>query len=133
MNLFFGRLLGELGWQLSGWATCFSEVCVLSVVQDQDAIDFTDNDLSSLGNFPFFPRLRSLLLARNRINHIQPNLGSSIPSLTTLVLTSNNLSELADVESLRTLPKLTHLILLENPITRKEVSKTCSYRELPGL
>lgn len=97
---------------------------VLSAFQDQDTIDFTDNDLSSLGNFPFFPRLRSLLLARNRINHIQPNLGSSIPSLTTLVLTSNNLSELADAESLRSLHKLTHLVLLENPITRKEVSKT---------
>ncbi|GLI72754.1 U2 snRNP complex subunit [Penicillium ochrochloron] len=92
----------------------------LGVAKDQDTIDFTDNDLSSLGNFPFFPRLRSLLLARNRINHIQPNLGSSIPSLTTLVLTSNNLSELADVESLRSLHKLTHLVLLENPITRKE-------------
>lgn len=103
------------------------------MVQDQDAIDFTDNDLSSLGNFPFFPRLRTLLLARNRINHIQPNLGSSIPSLTTLVLTSNNLSELADVESLRTLHKLTHLVLLENPITRKEVSKACSYLERSGL
>ncbi|KAF7712209.1 U2 small nuclear ribonucleoprotein A' [Penicillium ucsense] len=92
----------------------------LGIAKDQDAIDLTDNDLSSLGNFPFFPRLRTLLLARNRINHIQPNLGSSIPSLTNLVLTANNLSELADVEALRTLPKLTHLVLLENPITRKE-------------
>lgn len=133
MNLSFRHLLAELVWELSGWTICFSEASVLSVVQDQDTIDFTDNDLSSLGNFPFFPRLRTLLLARNRINHIQPNLGSSIPSLTTLVLTSNNLSELADVESLRTLPNLTHLVLLENPITRKEVSKTCSYRELPDL
>lgn len=92
--------------------------------QDQDAIDFTDNDLSSLENFPFFPRLRTLLLARNRINHIQSALGSSVPNLSTIALTSNNLSELADLEPLRTLPKLTHLILLENPVTRKEVRNT---------
>lgn len=91
--------------------------------QDQDAIDLADNDLSSLGNFPFFPRLRTLLLARNRINHIQPALATSLPNLTTLVLTSNNMSELADLDPLRKLSKLTHLTLLENPITRKEVRR----------
>jgi len=89
--------------------------------QDQDTIDLTDNDLSSLGNFPFFPRLHTLLLARNRISHIQSSLGSSVPNLSALVLTSNNLSELADLDSLRSLTKLTHLTLLENPVTRKEV------------
>lgn len=94
--------------------------------QDQDTIDFTDNDLSSLGNFPFFPRLHTLLLARNRISHIQSSLGSSVPNLSALVLTSNNLSELADLDSLRSLTKLTHLTLLENPVTRKEVCfNTC--------
>ncbi|KAJ5803088.1 U2 small nuclear ribonucleoprotein A [Penicillium pulvis] len=92
----------------------------LGVAKDQDTIDFTDNDLSSLGNFPFFPRLHTLLLARNRISHIQSSLGSSVPNLTALVLTSNNLSELADLDSLRSLTKLTHLTLLENPVTRKE-------------
>lgn len=90
-------------------------------MQDQDAIDLTDNDLSSIGNFPFFPRLHTLLLARNRINHIQSTLGQSIPSLQTLVLTANNISELADIDPLKNLSRLTHLILMENPITRKEV------------
>lgn len=91
-------------------------------VQDQDAIDFTDNDISSLGNFPFFPRLHTLLLARNRIKHIQPTLANSLPSLSTVVLTANNMAELADLDPLRNLSKLTHLVLLENPVTRKEVS-----------
>lgn len=94
------------------------------VCKDQDAIDLTDNDLSSLGNFPFFPRLHTLLLARNRINHIQSTVGQSIPSLQTLVLTANNISELADIDPLKTLTRLTHLILLENPITRKEVCES---------
>ncbi|KAJ5279282.1 U2 small nuclear ribonucleoprotein A [Penicillium angulare] len=92
----------------------------LGIAKDQDTIDFTDNDISSLGNFPFFPRLHTLLLARNRISHIQHSLGSSVPKLSTLVLTSNNLSELADLDSLRTFTRLTHLSLLENPVTRKE-------------
>lgn len=76
-----------------------------------------------MGNFPFFPRLHTLLLARNRITHIQPALGTSVPHLSTLVLTSNNISELADLDPIRTLPRLTHLTLLENPVTRKEVSQ----------
>ncbi|EAW12967.1 U2 snRNP complex subunit LEA1 [Aspergillus clavatus NRRL 1] len=92
----------------------------LGIAKDQDAIDFTDNDISSLANFPFFPRLRTLLLARNRVKHIQPAIASSIPNLSTLVLTANNMSELADLDPLRNLARLTHLVLMENPVTRKE-------------
>ncbi|KAJ5165844.1 hypothetical protein N7492_006140 [Penicillium capsulatum] len=92
----------------------------LGIAKDQDAIDLTDNDLSSLSNFPFFPRLHTLLLARNRISHIHPSLSSSLPNLGTLILTSNNFSELADLDPLRHQTRLTHLTLLENPVTRKE-------------
>lgn len=92
----------------------------LGIAKDQDAIDFTDNDISSLANFPQFPRLRTLLLARNRVNHIQPSLASSIPNLENLVLTANNLAELADLDPLRGFARLTHLVLMENPVTRKE-------------
>lgn len=67
------------------------------------------------------------MLARNRINHIQPTLASSIPNLTTLVLTSNNLAELADLEPLKNFPRLTHLVLMENPVTRKEVILTVQW------
>lgn len=90
-------------------------------LQDQDAIDFTDNDINALSNLPLSPRLHTLLLARNRVNSIQPTLANSIPNLTTLVLTSNNVAELADLDPLRNFPRLTHLSLLENPVTRKEV------------
>ncbi|KAL8771599.1 MAG: hypothetical protein Q9209_003042 [Squamulea sp. 1 TL-2023] len=92
----------------------------LGVAKDQDAIDFTDNDITTISNFPLSPRLRTLLLARNRVNSIQPTLANSIPNLTTLVLTSNNVAELADLDPLRNFPRLTHLSLLENPVTRKE-------------
>jgi U2 small nuclear ribonucleoprotein A' len=61
------------------------------------------------------------MLARNRVNHIQPTLASSIPNLTTLVLTSNNMAELADLDPLQNFSRLTNLVLMENPVTRKEV------------
>ncbi|KAL8941552.1 MAG: hypothetical protein Q9216_002184 [Gyalolechia sp. 2 TL-2023] len=93
----------------------------LGVAKDHDAIDFTDNDINSISNFPLSPRLHTLLLARNRINSIQPTISKSIPNLKTLILTSNNVAELADLDALRHFPRLTHLSLLENPVTRKEV------------
>lgn len=92
----------------------------LGVAGPHDAIDFTDNDIQMLGNFPLSPRLRTLLLARNRISSIQPSLANSIPNLTTLVLASNNFAELADLDVLSTFHQLTFLVLLENPVTRKE-------------
>lgn len=101
-------------------------------LQDQDAIDFTDNDITILSNFPLSPRLRTLLLARNRVNSIQPTLATSIPNLTTLVLTSNNFAELADLDALRHFSKLTHLSLLENPVTRREVRRTLLIRKNGG-
>lgn len=93
----------------------------LGVAGPQDAIDFTDNDITSITNFPLSPRLSTLLLARNRITNIQPNLFQSIPNLTTLVLSSNNVAELADLDPLRRFARLTHLSLIENPVARKEV------------
>lgn len=91
--------------------------------QEQDAIDFTDNDITTLSNFPLSPRLRSLYCARNRIASIQPNLAKSIPNLTTLVLTENQLSELSDLDGLAGFRKLVHLSVVGNPVTSKEVGR----------
>lgn len=95
----------------------------LGVAGPQDAIDFTDNDIAHLTNFPLSPRLSTLLCARNRIGAIDKNLGNSLPNLTTLVLSNNNVRELGDLEGLRGCQKLRHLILTENPVTRKEVGR----------
>lgn len=61
-------------------------------------------------------------MARNRVSSIHPTLANSIPNLSALVLTSNNVAELADLDPLSGFRRLTHLVLLENPVTRKEVS-----------
>lgn len=100
--------------------------------QDNDCIDFTDNDITQLANFPLSPRLRTLLLARNRVSGIQPTLHKSIPSLTTLVLTNNRFAELADLDPLKNFASLTHLVLVENPVTRKEV-RPVSYVQEEGI
>jgi len=105
----------------------------LGVAGPHDAIDFTDNDIQMLGNFPLSPRLRTLLLARNRISSIQPSLANSVPNLTTLVLTSNNFAELADLDVLATFNQLTHLVLLENPVTRKENYRYWVLWRCPGV
>lgn len=89
--------------------------------QPQDCIDFTDNDIQVLGNFPLSPRIRTLLLARNRVSVIQPALPAAIPNLRNLVLASNSLAELADLDVLGKFARLTHLVLLDNPVTKKEV------------
>lgn len=91
------------------------------LIQPHDAIDFTDNDIQVLGNFPLSPRITTLLLARNRVANIQPTAAAAVPNLRNLVLASNSLTELADVDALGTFTRLTHLVLADNPVTKKEV------------
>lgn len=92
----------------------------MGVAGPHDAIDFTDNDIQALGNFPLSPRITTLLLARNRVSTIQPSLVKAIPNLTNLVLSSNNLAELADLDALGSFPRLTQLVLSDNPVSKKE-------------
>ncbi|KAI1746930.1 L domain-like protein [Xylaria castorea] len=92
----------------------------LGVAGPQDAIDLVDNDIQVLGNFPLSPRIHTLLLARNRVSSIQLTLATSIPNLTNLQLESNSLNELADLDPLASFPRLTHLVLRDNPVTKKD-------------
>lgn len=93
----------------------------LGITKDQhDAIDFTDNSIIVLGNIPLLRRIRTLLLANNRIASISPSLHLSVPNLTTLVLTNNNVTELGDLEPLKDLRNLTYLSLLGNPVREKK-------------
>jgi U2 small nuclear ribonucleoprotein A' len=55
---------------------------------------------------------------------IQPAVVTAIPNLKNLVLAQNQLGELSDLDVLGRWGRLTHLVLLENPVTKKEVSTT---------
>ncbi|ORZ14683.1 leucine-rich repeat-domain-containing protein [Absidia repens] len=98
-----------------------------------DTIDFTNNDLRVLGNFPRLNRLKHLLLANNRISKIELGLGPVLPELETIVLTNNSIEELSDIEPLSSLNKLYHLVLLDNPVTKKEHYRLYVIYKLPTL
>lgn len=86
----------------------------------------TDNDIQLLGNFPLSPRVRTLLLARNRVAAVAAALPGAVPNLKNLVLASNQLAELADVDVLGRFARLEQLVLMDNPVTKKEVRPSLS-------
>jgi U2 small nuclear ribonucleoprotein A' len=85
-----------------------------------DTIDLSDNGIVRVDGFPKLPRLRSLHLNNNKISKIVRNLELALPNLEWLILTNNKLANFSDLESLRTLPKLRFLSLIDNPVTRKQ-------------
>ncbi|KAG7099548.1 hypothetical protein E1B28_001381 [Marasmius oreades] len=106
----------------------------LGVTRDQhDAVDFTDNSITTLGNLPLLKRLHTLFLANNRVSTISPSIHLSVPNLTTLVLTNNNISELGDLEPLKELKNLKYLSLLGNPVREKKWYREWLAWRLPGL
>nr|QXO15396.1 U2 small nuclear ribonucleoprotein A' [Pleurotus tuber-regium] len=106
----------------------------LGVTRDQhDAIDLTDNAIIALGNLPLLKRLRTLLLANNRITSISPSLHLSVPNLTTLVLTNNNIAELGDLEPLKDVRSLKYLTLIGNPVREKKWYREWLVWRISGL
>jgi len=106
----------------------------LGVTRDQhDAIDLTDNSVIALGNLPLLKRLHTLLLANNRIASISPSLYLSVPNLTTLVLTNNNMCELGDLEPLKELRGLKYVSLMGNPVREKKWYREWLAWRLAGL
>lgn len=103
-------------------------------VQDQhDCIDFTDNSITVLGNIPLLRRLRTLLLANNRVSSISASLHLSVPNLTTLVLTNNNIAELGDLEPLKDARGLQYLTLLGNPVQERKWYREWLAWRIPSL
>lgn len=98
-----------------------------------DTVDFSDNDIRRLGNFPFLARLKCLLLNNNRITRISDDLNDTLPNLESIILTGNNLQELSDVEPLAKLPKLESVSLLTNPIATKQNYREYVIFKLPTL
>ncbi|KAK4204926.1 leucine-rich repeat-domain-containing protein [Triangularia verruculosa] len=92
----------------------------LAVAGPHDSIDLTDNDIQLLGNFPLSPRVRTLLLARNRISAIQPGVVQALPGLRNLNLAENEVKELGDLDVLGKWRGLVHLCLGGNPVAKRE-------------
>lgn len=98
-----------------------------------DCIDLSDNDIVRLEGFPRLPRLRTLLLNNNRLARIGEDLNDSVANISTLVLTNNRLMNLADLNNLTSMKKLTHLSLLDNPVCKKENYRLYVIHRVPTL
>ncbi|CAH8482110.1 unnamed protein product [Schistosoma bovis] len=84
-----------------------------------DTIDLSDNEIRKLDGFPMLKRLKSLILTNNKIARIAEDLGQHLPNLLTLILTSNYLSDLKDLDPLSSCEKLNFLSLLHCPVTMR--------------
>ena len=78
-------------------------------------------------------RVKSLLLNNNRIVRLGEGLELCLPNLHTLILTNNSLQELADLEPITSLKKLTMLSLLHNPVVTKRNYREYVIHKFPNL
>lgn len=113
----------------------------LAVTRDAfDTIDFTDNRLTSLDNFPRLSRLSNLLLSNNVIELIDSsNLAKNVPNLTYLDLGYNQIASLSQLSNLgKACTKLQFLNLTSNPVTSKFFTPSTSFllglqRQFPSI
>lgn len=98
-----------------------------------DTVDFSDNDIRKLENFPFLPRLKNLYLNNNRIVKIGDDLAETLPNLESIILSGNNIQEFGDLEPLTKLEKLETISLMTNQIAaRPHYREYISYK-FPNL
>uniref|UniRef100_A0A8C1E9L4 Small nuclear ribonucleoprotein polypeptide A' n=1 Tax=Cyprinus carpio carpio TaxID=630221 RepID=A0A8C1E9L4_CYPCA len=106
----------------------------LGATLDQfDTIDLSDNEIRKLDGFPLLKRLKTLLLNTNRICRFGENLEQALPNLKELILTSNNIQELGDLDPLATVKSLTLLSLLRNPVTNKKHYRLYVINKIPQI
>jgi len=106
----------------------------LGATQDQyDTIDFSDNEIGKLENFPLLQRLQTILLHNNHIGKIALGLSESLPKLDTLILTNNRLVNLSDLDPLSDLTTLKTLSLIDNVVTKKPYYRLYVIHKLPNL
>ncbi|XP_060935561.1 U2 small nuclear ribonucleoprotein A'-like [Limanda limanda] len=106
----------------------------LGATLDQfDTIDFSDNEVRKMDGFPLLKRLKTLLMNNNRICRVGENLEHSLPSLSELVLTNNNIQELGDLDPLASVKTLSLLSLLRNPVTNKKHYRLYVISKIPQI
>ncbi len=101
--------------------------------QDQyDVIDFTDNEIRVVENFPRMQRLRTLFISNNYVSRIS-DIGGNLTGLTTLMLSNNRIAALTDIDNIATLTKLENLSLLENPVIHLPKYRLYVIFKIPSL
>eukprot|EP00656_Telonema_subtile_P008049 TRINITY_DN13778_c0_g1_i1.p1 TRINITY_DN13778_c0_g1~~TRINITY_DN13778_c0_g1_i1.p1 ORF type:complete len:224 (-),score=57.10 TRINITY_DN13778_c0_g1_i1:277-948(-) len=106
----------------------------LVATEDQfDTVNLCDNELTKLDNFPLLPRLKTLLCCNNRIVRIDASIATTLVNLTNLVLTSNHVKHLADLDGLAELSALRVLSLYDNDVCSKQHYREYVLYRLPNL
>ncbi|KAL4401612.1 U2 snRNP complex subunit [Malassezia pachydermatis] len=98
-----------------------------------DALDFTDNDVRYLGNFPRMERLRHLTMSNNLVSRIDPHIHKQLPYLQSLILTNNAVADYSQLSNLKRMRHLTYLSLMGNPIAREKHYREFIVWRLPHL
>lgn len=102
--------------------------------QDQfDVIDFSDNDIKKLDNFPQMNRLNALIVHNNSVSRIGATLGEHLPKLTTIILTNNKVANISEIDHLASVQKLENLSLLENPVMFKSNYRQYVIYKIPSV
>ena len=89
----------------------------LAVLEDQyDCLDFTNNDIKRLDNFPLMKRVTTLLFSNNHISKLSSSIAKNLPGLQCIVLSNNRIAHLYELRALAKCTKLEHVALLDNPV-----------------
>lgn len=96
-------------------------------------IDFSDNDIKRLDNFPLMHRLSALLLHNNSVSRVSATLGAHLPKLDSVMLTNNKIAHISEIDHLASVAKLQSLSLLDNPVTHKAHYRTYVIYKIPTL
>jgi U2 small nuclear ribonucleoprotein A' len=90
----------------------------LGATQDQfDTIDFSNNQIETLEDFPILRRCTTLLFHNNLVRQIAPNFADCLPNLHTLMLTNNDIRTFQQLIPLQKCKFLARLSLYLNPVT----------------
>ncbi|XP_030045609.1 U2 small nuclear ribonucleoprotein A' [Microcaecilia unicolor] len=106
----------------------------LGATLDQfDTIDFSDNEIRKLDGFPLLKRLKTLLVNNNRICRVGEGIEFVLPNLKELILTSNSIVELGDLDPLATIKSLTYLSIMRNPVINKKHYRLYVIHKIPQV
>lgn len=106
----------------------------LGATLDQfDCLDFTDNDIRRLENFPLLLRTKRLYMSNNRIVKIDDGLHECLPNLEGLLLINNQIQELGDLDPLTKFKNLEMISLYGNPVANKKHYRLYLIHKLPSL
>ncbi|UVC54072.1 leucine-rich repeat, typical subtype containing protein [Theileria orientalis] len=100
---------------------------------DYDSLDLSNNDIIKLENFPLLPRLKTLILAGNRVSKIADDIGSCLPNLSSLVLTNNSITTVSQLEPLFKCKSLERLSLLDNHVVAVPHFREYLIHKIPSL